>query len=187
MIASPLRCTSVMETAEIDLVAPPPVCGPIEVSDPATVREICRLRARVWRAEGFSAIRPCPDEHTHHARHWIAVRQGELVAAARLCFHNSIEETPEFEDIRHLGLSVPHRFAFMSHLIVSKTARGHRLGTCFDAVRVEAARRAGVKSILGRFYDYRVKGLLALGFRSIAQFHYADFENRLVHVMQLDF
>ena len=129
---------------------------------------------------------PCPDEHSIHARHWIVTRNGETVGAARLCFHTSIEETPDFEDIMHLGLSVSCRFGFLSRLAVCPSARGHHLSTYLDAVRVESARAAGAKAVLGRFFEYRVKGLAAMGFRPVADFRNPKFGNRLVIIMQLD-
>jgi GNAT superfamily N-acetyltransferase len=139
----------------------------------------------VWKAEGFS-VSPCPDEHALHARHWIVTRNRDIVGAARLCFHNSIQETPDFEDIEDLGLSVFHHFGFLSRLVVCPSARGHKLSGYLDAVRVEAARAIGAKFVLGRFYDYREKGLAALGFRQIGKFHDPKFGNRLVLIMQLD-
>ncbi len=167
------------------LSAPAPFCGPIEITDASSVAEIYGFRAEVWKAEGF-AVNSRPDEHSIHARHWIVTSSGETVGAARLCFHTSIEETPDFDDIKHLGLSVSYGFGFLSHLVVCPSARGHRLSTYLDAVRVESARAAGAKAVLGRFFEYRVKGLAALGFRPIADFHNPKFGNRLVIIMQLD-
>ena len=106
-----------MDVPAVSLLAPPPFRGPIEITDPSRVAEIYRFRAEVWKAEGF-AVDPCPDEHSIHARHWIVTRNGETVGAARLCFHAAIEETPDFEDIMHLGLSVSCRFGFLSRLAV---------------------------------------------------------------------
>ena len=174
-----------MDVPAVSLLAPPPFRGPIEITDPSRVAEIYRFRAEVWKAEGF-AVDPCPDEHSIHARHWIVTRNGETVGAARLCFHAAIEETPDFEDIMHLGLSVSCRFGFLSRLAVCPSAGGHHLSTYLDAVRVESARAAGAKAVLGRFFEYRVQGLAAMGFRPVADFHNPKFGNRLVIIMQLD-
>ena len=53
------------------------------------------------------------------------------------------------------------------------------------SVRVEAARAAGVQLVLGRFYEYRVKGLIALGFRPVAEFRNPKIGNRRVFIMEL--
>ena len=53
---------------------------------------------RVWQGEGFS-VNPNPDDHADHARHWIVTRDEKLVGTARMCIHNTAEETPAYEDI----------------------------------------------------------------------------------------
>jgi GNAT superfamily N-acetyltransferase len=166
------------------LIAPPPYCGPVEVFDPSIVSETYRFRAEVWQGEGFS-VNPYPDNHACHARHWIVTRGQTMVGAARLCIHNRTDETPGFEDIRHLSLSATEPFAFLSHLVVCPSARHQGLGGLLDSIRVEAARAAGVSLILGRFYEYRVKGLMALGFRTVAAFKNPKIGNRRVLVMEL--
>lgn len=163
---------------------PPPYCGPIEVFEPSVVAETYRFRAEVWQGEGFS-VNPYPDNHASHARHWIVTRGETLVGAARLCMHNTVDETPGYEDIRHLNVSTSQPFAFLSHLVVCPSARNQGLGKLLDSVRVEAARAAGVNLILGRFYEYRVRGLVALGFRPVAEFRNQKIGNRRVLVMEL--
>lgn len=169
---------------ERTLVAPPPYRGPIEVSDPAVIAEIYRFRAAVWQGEGFT-VNAAPDEHANHARHWIVTHGEKLVGTARMCFHNTTDETPASEDIRHLNLAPGEPFAFLSHLVVCPSTRHQGLGTLLDSIRVEAARAAGVGLVLGRFYEYRVRSLTALGFRSVAEFRNPKIGNRRVFVMEL--
>jgi hypothetical protein len=42
-----------------------------------------------------------------------------------------------------------------------------------------------VNLLLGRFYEYRVRGLVALGFRPVAEFRNLKIGNRRVLVMEL--
>ena len=166
------------------LTALAPYCGPTEVFEPSIVAATYRFRAEVWQGEGFT-VNPLPDEHASHARHWIVTRGETLVGAARLSMHNTADDTPAYEDIRHLNISANQPFAFLSHLVVCPSARKHGLGRLLDTVRVEAARAAGVNLILGRFYEYRVKGLIALGFRPVAEFQNPKIGNRRVLIMEL--
>jgi hypothetical protein len=170
--------------ARLSLTARPPYCGPVEVFEPSVIAETYRFRARVWQGEGFT-VNPYPDDHASHARHWIVTRGDAIVGAARLCMHDTADETPGHEDIQHLNVSASQPFAFLSHLVVCPSARHQGLGTLLDTIRVEAARAVGVKLILGRFYEYRVKGLMALGFRPVAEFRNPKIGNRRVLIMQL--
>lgn len=171
-------------TAKAMLTASSPYRGPVEVFEPSVVAETYRFRAKVWQSEGFT-VNPLPDDHASHARHWIVTRGEEIVGAARLCIHNRTDETPGHEDIEHLNIPASEPFAFLSHLVVCPSARKQGLGTLLDSIRVEAARAAGVNLILGRFYVYRMKGLISLGFRPVAEFRNPKIGNRRVLIMEL--
>ena len=173
-----------LDGAKKALIAAPPCQGPIEVFAPSIVAATYRFRARVWQGEGFS-VSPNPDDHASHARHWIVTRGEAMVGVARLCIHNTADETPGHEDIEHLHVATGQPFAFLSHLVVCPSARHQGLGTLLDSIRIEAAKAAGVNLILGRFYEYRVKGLIALGFRPVTEFHNPKIGNRRRLIMEM--
>lgn len=173
------------DVTQLSLIAPAPFRGPIEVSDPSVIAETYRFRAAVWKAEGVD-VSPLPDTHTAHSWHWIVTNGGITIAAARLCIHELLSDTPEYEDICHLNLRVPSPLAFMSRLVVCPAARNFGLGSLLDTVRIMAARDVRAKCVVGQFPDYRVKRLLRQGFQSLGGFIANTHDNYHFQVLCLD-
>jgi GNAT superfamily N-acetyltransferase len=170
-------------TAVAERVSPP--VGPVETDDPATLASFYAMRSRVWQTESV-AVDPAPDSFAPAARHFIFTRHGDVVAGARLTFHDRLEDTPDFEYIAHLGLGVQVRFAWMSRLVVSPLVRRLGLARHLDAVRIAAAREAGARAVLGQFTSQRESTLSKQGFSVIARWVGGWVGNRPLYVMRLD-
>jgi predicted GNAT family N-acyltransferase len=141
------------------------------VGDPLRDR-IFRLRAEVWAAEvpqGMVAFpeRSWTDAHDLHAYHWAGVRNGELVAAARLCVHDHLEDTPSALSWMRLGVQVPSPIASLGRLVVHRSARGRGVGRSLDTVRMLAAAKLGAVVLAGTARPTRVLALKSLGFTVI--------------------
>ena len=75
------------------------------------VREIQRLRYRVWKAEGVTlydeASGSIADPHDEHAIHWGVFDGDRLVGAARLCIHDRRADLPDAQLLSGLNLQSP--------------------------------------------------------------------------------
>lgn len=91
----------------------------VETSSPAFIRSIGKLRAEIWLDEGYLLANVCQngiwlDELDFIGKHWIAFAEDELVAAARLTFHKSLEDMPHSDEFSPYDLAVDLPYAFMA-------------------------------------------------------------------------
>ena len=144
----------------------------IEVTDePAFMPRIAELRAEAWRPHitmdnQFTA--EWTDSFDPVARHWVILDNDILAASARLSVHQRWEEVPDSEVYGGLFKSaLPSPVASMNRLVVSPRYRGRGLSTRLDHVRLDAARRAGCRCVLGHTHagDKRLTQLESEGFR----------------------
>jgi len=122
--------------------------GPTEVTDPTDVDRICAIRAAVWLETGAAAPDAFPegrwrDEHDASARHWVVTRDGEIVAAARLSMHPTLEAVPEADEYLRAGLELAGPVAAPARVVVVRSARSHGLAARLAAAQDEAAIAAG--------------------------------------------
>lgn len=103
---------------------------PIEISDAATIDEICRFRAQVWMATAGTAADAFPhgrwrDADDDNARHWICrSAEGKLLAAARLAVLDRLSDIIESHEYHRYCLEVDGRVAAPDRVVVSTTAQG---------------------------------------------------------------
>jgi GNAT superfamily N-acetyltransferase len=113
------------------------------------IAECQRLRYGVWSAEGVEMSEPeagtIADSHDDHAMHWGVFDGTRLVAAARLCFHETLVEAPD----GHLfvGLEIPTPIASMNRLVVIKSHRGQGIAKELDQTRIQHGRTFGARAI----------------------------------------
>lgn len=127
-----------------------------------------RLRYEVWSAEGVQLSQPeagtIADSHDDHAMHWGAFDGTRLVAATRLCLHESLAESPDGE--LFAGLAVPAPIASINRLVALKSHRGRGIGYQLDQRRIQEARALGARTIIGTCVNAksRRQALTAEGF-----------------------
>jgi GNAT superfamily N-acetyltransferase len=140
-------------------------------SEQATFAAVVCLRQCCWAAQ-------IPDELTLHdvvdsydglARHWIAVADDQVIGAARLTIHDSVEEVPEAICLGGVvARHSPTPIGFLSRLVVAPQYRRAGIGHGLDQVRIRAAKEAGCRSLLALVFDVsgeaRVAQLVSQGF-----------------------
>ncbi len=109
------------------------------------------------------------DSFDLRACHWCVYNDAELVAAARMSIHSSLEgmaDGPLYEPLVK-GLRYP--VAVMSHCVVNRHYLGLHLDKALDAARIERARQVRCSALLTVAENRdRAKSLEALGFRAAA-------------------
>lgn len=148
--------------------------GPRQVTDTETIAEIGRLRLRVWRAIG-AEMGPTPDggggwvdEHDQHAIHFAVWHGGCLVAAARLCLHERLEDAPDYEHHKQVVTawpSLPAPIACFNRLVVDPAFQRRGLATALDKIRLVTAKELGAHSVFLTVPRYRVNAIIQLGFQ----------------------
>jgi GNAT superfamily N-acetyltransferase len=146
--------------------------GPTEVTDPDALEEVFRFRAAVWADEAWLSkhqnMSRIADRHEGDARHWVVRQRGQLVAAARLSFHERIEDVPDYEFFpTRLPITIPPPIASMNRLVVHPAHRYQGIATNLDRCRIQAAKQSGANAILVQCPPYRVQRLCQLGFKPI--------------------
>jgi predicted GNAT family N-acyltransferase len=141
--------------------------------DPIVLQEVYRLRARVWGEFGTYAGTEWSDEHDEHALHWVVRLDGEIVASARLCVHDTLTQLPDSCVYSTVTSCVPSPIASLNRLVIEKRARGAGLSKELDQKRLAAAAQAACRSVIGYVSDVsgkaRLRSLLRLGFSQISR------------------
>ncbi len=144
----------------------------IESVDERLLERLTQLRTEAWKTEVLlpSELHEEIDRFDRQGRHWIITRSNELVAAARLTLHESIEDIPYREDfVGVLFSALPASIASFNRLVVAPAVRGRGLARRLHLIRLEAARAAGCGCILGGVIsgDARLRSMLKLGFEIV--------------------
>ena len=177
----------------------------MDVGKSVTVREvpasaelldqIGRLRVRAWATE----IAQMPDLDCwidpidHAARHFVIHQSERLIGAARLTIHEQLDDVPDAAVYRDLfPAGIPGPIGTLSRLVVDPAARRQGCGTALDRARIEAARRAGCRSLLGSSSaERRINQLRQHGFDIVGRMNpnpHPVFQNRgLQTVLRLSF
>jgi predicted GNAT family N-acyltransferase len=144
--------------------------GPFAVCQPSQLDEIIGLREAVWRNEPSladakqldpSALR---DEHDLHGHHWFITVEGSIVAAARVCIHDTAKELPYQDGFHHLTRDLPTPIASLNRMVVRPFMRRQGLSRPLTEVRIAAARSRGAKSVIVEAAPNRMPPLSDLGF-----------------------
>ena len=101
--------------------------------------------------------------------HWGVFCDAELVAAARLCVHTSLDERADAAPFRSRDFVLRGPVAVMSHCVVHPRLRALRLDHALDAARIERARQLQIGTVLAvtesatRIAALEAQGFVALG------------------------
>lgn len=148
----------------------------LETPDAATLEEIGRLRIIAWEYDGErpSIAAGCGDvwldEHDSHAHHWVIKKNGVLLAAARLCVHNSKDALPDAASLSDFLHKILFPAAFFNRLVVHPSARGKGLASKIDDERLRFAAKQGAKLALIHTHNpLRLKQLQASGWSILGE------------------
>lgn len=140
-----------------------------EITDLEAIREIARLRARVWIEEGVHGPERFPDgmwldRQDLAARHFAAVHEGVIVAAARISVHPTADGVPYARAYRRYNPRLPEPVASFNRLVVDRPHRRRGLARALDLARLEAGTADGARSVVIVVPPSRMTALIALGF-----------------------
>jgi predicted GNAT family N-acyltransferase len=125
---------------------------PQEVSDGKTLEQIYQLRAEVWIAEGSNPASfpdgKLYDTHDTHAFHSIIKQGTQIIAAARFCLHDSIQELPHYDQFNHIKLELPTPVASFNRLLVLQQYRKQGIAKSLYQQRITSTLRLGAKAII---------------------------------------
>lgn len=147
-----------------------------KISYPEKIDEMGALRIQAWKEEPginreFFSNKTWIDEFDKNAHHWVISVEGNIVASARMTFHETYAMIPHaelFEEWK-LGMYNHGPFASFNRLVVDPNYRGRGLSAILDRVRVEFARSQHIKVILAQPIESRIKPLEDLGFLLIGK------------------
>lgn len=140
----------------------------------ARLAEIYALRPRAWkdRAPDFPDIASWSDPFDDVGLHWAVLADGAPIAAARLTIHAALDEVPNAEVFQPLlPLDLPGPIAVLTRLVVEKRYAGCGLSTLLDRARLDHARAAGCRWVIGSTFagQRRLDQILGYGFRVLGE------------------
>lgn len=151
------------------------------------------LRYIVWKEYGINDAefpnKIWVDDLDLVGRHWIIENdQNEVIAAARLTFHDSMEDS--YRDMqlwKRCGHVLPLPTCDLGRLVVRKDYCGRGLAQSLNEIRITAAREMGAKSIMVTASEANVRLLSKLGFVKIGEtVKFDDRPGVIFHAMQLN-
>ncbi len=152
------------------------------------------FRIRGWRNEqgvdpAFFAQKTWLDELDKKAKHWIVTDGAEIVAAARLSFHDGLKDVPYADMLtpeycRHFKNK---RVASLNRLVVAPQTRGQGLSGRLDQIRIETARAEGAAVIIAFPQLVRIESLRRKGFEMLTELpSIPEMPDRPFFVMKMD-
>jgi hypothetical protein len=147
---------------------------PEQTHEDILLRQVYRLRVLAWKADGVlppslvSGEESWQDAHDEHAIHWVVQSEGVVVAAARICIHQVLDQVPDAQLFIDSGMSPEPPLACFNRLVIAPTQRGRGLSGRLDSVRIVEAIRLNCKSAIAWTHNpRRIKPIQGLGFRLI--------------------
>jgi GNAT superfamily N-acetyltransferase len=141
----------------------------IGVEEQGMLEQIGELRVRAWLTETPQAAEMTTwlEQFDKSSRHWVFLRNGAPVAAARLSIHASIVEAPDseaFEDTTSDQFPAP--IASFNRLVVHPSVRGLGLSKQLDLVRLATAEALGCRcaALATASFERRLRQLKRFGF-----------------------
>ncbi len=119
--------------------------------DPVLLEQIGRLRVWAWATviERATELESWVDAFDLEARHWVVYQGSDLVAAARMTIHQSLDDVPDAESYSGMFQEPPPApIASLNRLVVHPSARRLGLSKALDVARLETAERLGCRSAL---------------------------------------
>jgi hypothetical protein len=141
----------------------------VETTDPAILDQVYRLRVVAWQARNpdFPQMDAWTDAFDATGRHWVILDGDAPVAAARLTVHDVLAEAPSAEIYRDLlPADLPGPIGVLTRLVVAPRHAGLGLSQVLDVARIEAARQADCRHLIGATLAGlpRIRQMLDLGF-----------------------
>ncbi|MEO8398431.1 MAG: GNAT family N-acetyltransferase [Ignavibacteriaceae bacterium] len=124
------------------------------------------------------------DEHDNHAFHWAIKMGSKVIAAARLCTHNSLSELPDSGFFVDVAEKVKVPIATLNRLVVNPDYQRQGLSRLLDNVRFDKALELKCKSIVVVGPGYRVNSLMKIGFKIIGNANLKQAPEWLIKAMK---
>jgi GNAT superfamily N-acetyltransferase len=123
------------------------------VNDADLLREVVfGLRVESWKSvgvlvEGSYPPDVCLDAHDGHALHWVVRAGGQLVGAARMCVHDTLESLPDAGFFRGMEAATGPPIAALNRLVVHPEFQRRGISLALDRIRVRKAAELGCRSV----------------------------------------
>jgi GNAT superfamily N-acetyltransferase len=161
---------------------------------PDLMEEIGRFRIKAWRNENgvdplFFSKDAWVDSLDLHARHWIITKNRIIVAAARMSFHDCLDDVPyaRFLQEEHWPLFSKSPIASINRLVVDPRYRGRGFSKILDNERIKTAAKHGSKTMIAFPQLSRLNSLKNLGFSFVSQLeNIPEMPERPFFLMKLD-
>ena len=122
------------------------ICG---THDRDLIGAVTELRRRCWTLF-YTNLEFLNDGHDSHAMHFIVLAERKVIAAARLCVHDHLQNTTEYHLYPMLdAFKFPGPYGCFTRLVVDAQFRGRGLAAILDQLRTDTAKRLGCSTILG--------------------------------------
>lgn len=147
--------------------------APFEVRDRTLVDHIVLdLRVEAWRSvgvlrEGEFPPDICCDKHDEHATHWAVAEEERVIAAARMCIHDTLAALPDAGFFLNLPREIEPPVAAINRLVVKADHQRRGLARRLDEVRIERALEMNCRSVIVVAPPIRWRPLEQLGFESL--------------------
>jgi len=145
------------------------------VDYPTLINEIGELRVIAWRTEkgiapDIFSQRTWLDEYDEIALHWIMLKEKFLMASARISIHPELSEIPWADNTTVYDMSfLKSPVASINRLVVHPDFRGRGLTRYLDRIRIDTAKKMGVKTIIAEPVLIRINSLIDLGFKYVGK------------------
>lgn len=141
----------------------------VETDDHDLLAQVYRLRVEAWRARtsAFPEMEYWSDAFDRVGRHWVVIDDQRPVAAARLTVHGLLADVPNAEVYSGLlPADLPGPIGVLTRLVVARSHAGRGLSGRLDSVRIDAARRAGCRHLIGETFSGlpRIDQMVRAGF-----------------------
>jgi GNAT superfamily N-acetyltransferase len=151
---------------------------PFLVQDQDTLNQILyKLRIETWLPMGVfkeGELKPedFVDEHENHAYHWAIKKDNRVIAAARMCVHNSLADIPDANLFKNINKELKIPIASFNRLVVTPDFQKNGLSKLLDHIRVQKALELKCKTIVIHVSNnIRIKPLLEQQFEILGSFN----------------
>jgi hypothetical protein len=125
---------------------------PTRIYDTAILNHIFKLRAETWIPLGVPpSVFPSgvgKDPHDDHAMHWAITENNTVLAAARMCIHQSLSDVPSSRFYEDLCFEADPPIASINWLVIRTDARRLGLSKKLDSIRIETAIKLGCRTVV---------------------------------------
>lgn len=141
---------------------------PTNIDKKQILDDIGKLQYQVWKNSGMNMSSVANDvinniwldKFDKNAYIWAIYKEKQIVAAARLTFHNTISSLPDADCYTGYEDCFPPPIAAFNRLVVLKAFRQLKLSHYLELVRIKKSKEFGAKSITLMCPDYRINSLM---------------------------